>query len=152
MLKIVESKLDNCKKIYHSENKECYAEIEILKFDNGKVNSFFEGIIDNEVSVIKEFEDIDDMTKEEILNEYKENFIDIYNIRDLIKEDLIIIHYIQNNSEIKGLGKEIVDCLKENYDNIILYSSQEAESYWNSNGFNNCFLDYYFYKNNKGDK
>lgn len=127
--------------VFIEDNEECYAEIEILK-SKSEINNYLRRLINEELSNIKEDNDLEDISEEN----YEEELSQFYDFFEDVDSDLVIIHYIENRSNVKGLAKNIVDYLKDKYKTILLFSSQEAESYWEKNNFKRCFLDYFYYK------
>ena len=145
------SLLEEGNEIYYlfEGKKVCKAEIEELKEE--KIKEFFNYLRSLEISNIREY-DLGDLerqtyTNEAILNEFKENFewIDELDNKFKNEKELLVIHYICNSSEIKGLGLKLINHLKEKYKNIILYSVSDAEEYWKNNGFVDVGCDYFLW-------
>lgn len=128
-----------------SINEKCYAVIEILK-SKSEINNYLRLLINEELSNLKEENDLENISDEETKDAFKEELEVFYRFFEDIDDDLVIIHYIENRSGVKGLAKNIVNYLKDKYKTILLFSSQEAENYWEKNDFKRCFLDYFYLK------
>lgn len=115
-------------------------------FNKGLFNEFLNELINNEILDIREFDGADNLTNEEILTEFSENFEELFCLKNSVSEDDFVIHlkFIENKGIEKGAAKEIVDYLKSNYNKIILYSLEEAVKYWTNSGFKTVFRDEYY--------
>lgn len=126
----------------------CFCEYEVL--DKDGINNFLNNLIVLEVQAIREYDLMEEeslkITSEDILNEFEENFLSINYLKEKISNELLLIHYIENSSNEKGLGTGIVNNFKERYSSIILFSDIEAISYWKKNGFKEIHQDYYLWQ------
>lgn len=77
----------------------------------------------------------------ETMNEYKEM------IKDM-KEDTLYIDMLESIEKGFGYGKELVESMIELNKDIILYSSSDAETFWQKNKFVNIFGYEYMYEIN----
>lgn len=59
----------------------------------------------------------------------------------------LFIHFIENISEIKGLGSMIVDSLIASKKDILLYSLFDAIPFWEKKGFQEDLEYLFFFKN-----
>lgn len=107
---------------------------------------FANWLIQKEIKDIREFEDVEDMSNEEILVEFKDNFTEINSMKEKILDldKIVYLDNIQNTSLEKYAAREIVDYLKEKYNKIILYSIEDAVTYWKNNNFNSIYRDEYY--------
>lgn len=115
-------------------------------FDRSLFNEFIDTLICKEISDIREFEDVEELSDNEILTEFNENFQEFLSLKESVTEDesIVYLHNIENNGIEKGAAREIIEYLKNNYDKVILYSLDEAIEYWLSSGFESVIRDEYY--------
>lgn len=78
---------------------------------------------------------------DEAMNYYKELILNM-------SEDTIYIDILESMKKGCGYGKELVESIIELNKDIILYSSGEAETFWEKNDFINIFGFEYMYSAN----
>lgn len=115
-------------------------------FDKGVFEEFIKTLIKKEIEAIRVFDGADDLSDQEILIEFEENFEEFISLKESVLEydSIAYLHNIENKGIEKGAAKEIVDYLKNNYDKIILYSLEEARDYWISANFEAIIRDDYY--------
>lgn len=107
---------------------------------------FINELINKEISDIREFEHIENLTNQEILQEFQDNFEELFFLKNTVSQNSSIVYLksIENKGIEKGAAKEIVDYLKSNYDKIILYSLEDAIDYWINSNFKSVYRDEYY--------
>lgn len=115
-------------------------------FCRGLFYDFINDLIREEISDIREFDGANNLTNEEILTEFRDNFEELFTLKNLVSEDdsIVYLKSIENKRIEKGAAKEIVDYLKTNYNKIILYSLEESIKYWTNSGFKAVYRDEYY--------
>ena len=91
------------------------------------------------------------MSDEEILKNFNSNFESFYEFKEKYKDlnNIVYLDLIENKGIKKGSALKILNYLKEQYEGILLFSVDDAISYWENNGFKNVLIDtYYFYSKN----
>lgn len=89
--------------------------------------------------VMSDLDDVD--VYDEETYEYYKNYIQELN------PNTIYLYYVENVSGISGLGSKLVDSIIALKRDILLYSTAEAEEYWQEKGFDNVFGYNYFLNN-----
>lgn len=130
------------RKIYIKDNPKCYAEVDITS----ESKSILKCIVSEIIYSLRELHDINYTPDEIVELIFKEELQMYYDFFKDVDEKILFIHYIENDSGVKGLAKTIVDYMKENYKFILVNPVEEDRGYWEKNGFKNCFLNYYYYE------
>ena len=106
------------------------------------LDGIISSLIDEELNNIKIFDlsmENEDLTNEEILKEFAENFEWIHEFKnDLINkkiDKILYIYSIENNSDIKGLGTQLFQEISKNYDCVMLIPLSEVIDFWENLGF-----------------
>lgn len=134
-----------------NEKDETLAIAYIIPFKDTDLISYIDGLIEEEIKAIKYFDDVEYMTDEEVLENFPKHFESFYEFKEKYKnlKNLVYIDLIENKGIKKGSALTILNYLKEQYEGILLFSVDEATSYWEKNGFKNVLIDtYYFYSKN----
>lgn len=89
--------------------------------------------------------------KEQPLKYSKENAKSINELRKFLyhvndKDECIYVRFLQCFKEGNGYGSALVDRLKEDSKNILLYSTSDARDFWEKQGFKNIYDNIYKYE------
>ena len=119
------------------ENGEVLAKGDILIWNKEHFLQFIENLILEEIICIREYDLDEELTDFEILEEFKDNFNDLYMLKASVKDEdkIVFIDSIENCSNVKFAARDMVDYLKEKYDKILLYPIEDAIGYWRDLGF-----------------
>lgn len=146
-LKIVGNSIFNI-----NEKNETLAIAHIIHFNNNDFIAYIDDLINNEIKAIKHFDDVDYMKDEEVLEEFPDNFEPFYDFKLKYGKlnNIVYLDLIENKGIKKGSALNILNYLKNEYDGILLFSVEDAISYWENNNFKNVLVDsYYFYTKNE---
>ena len=128
------------------ESANVLAKASVIRWNKNALCQFIDDCIKEEIESIRAYDLIDDLSDEEILIEFKENFVDLYDIKSWVSKDdkVAFIDFIENCSGVRFAARDIIDFLKKEYDKIMLYSDSEAIGYWENLDFKALHLDTIF--------
>lgn len=114
--------------------------------DIGNSFEYINTLMHGELHLVREYDYCDDCSDEEILMECEDDFEFFYEYqKKLSDKKVVFLDYIENVSGVRSSASEMVKHLKNKYEAIMLYSTSEAEKYWENNDFVNFYDGYYIY-------
>lgn len=106
------------------------------------LNSIINNLINEELSYIRNFDLCDEdknLTDNEILSNYEENFEEIYELKNTLTSKkinkVLFIDLISNNSTIKGLGTKLFNKITKDYGCVMLLPLSDVVEFWENLGF-----------------
>lgn len=134
------------------KNGEILAVAYIIPFNNIDLMNYIDSLIKKEINEVRYFDGDENMSDEEILEEFSYQFESFYKFKEEYKDlnNVVYLDLIENKGIKKGSALTILNYLKEQYEAILLFSVDDATTYWENNGFINVLTDtFYFYKKDK---